>query len=300
MDERSRPKAGEEAVYFVPCTSFTTSVTNKINEIKLVKLKLILLLSGVLCGSMACTEGMEGSGKALVNIRLIDAPGDFDEAWIEILGVEIIQGRNRGGEGGGALVEYQPTNKQVDISKLVGEGVLLIGRAEVPAGNISQLKLTLGEDHFLMKDGERSRLSLKNAEDTEVEINVNYTVEASFSYDVYLDFDLERSIMGTSEPHAFLLSPVVRSFVRSETSEMGGRIRPIDARPVLFAIQGKDTVTTMTDAQGSYLFRGLGEGNHTLFINPREPYQDTLFMVRTETGKYTQVEDIVLLSSGEN
>jgi hypothetical protein len=151
-----------------------------------------------------------------------------------------------------------------------------------------------------MKDGERSRLSLKNAEDTEVEINVNYTVEASFSYDVYLDFDLERSIMGTSEPHAFLLSPVVRSFVRSETSEMGGRIRPIDARPVLFAIQGKDTVTTMTDAQGSYLFRGLGEGNHTLFINPREPYQDTLFMVRTETGKYTQVEDIVLLSSGEN
>ncbi|MEX2593992.1 MAG: DUF4382 domain-containing protein [Anditalea sp.] len=268
---------------------------------KLIKLKLSLLLLGGFLSFCSCTEGVEGSGKALVNIRLIDAPGDFDEAWIEIIGVEILQSRNRGGnDTHSVFVEYQRSNQPVDISKLVGEGVLLIGRTEIPVGNISQMRLILGEDHFLMKDGERMMLNLKSPGEADIEINVDYTVEESLSYDIYLDFELEKSIISTSDTTQFLLSPVVRSFVRSETSEMGGSIRPVEARPVLFAVQGTDTVTTLTDPRGAYLFRGLSEGKFTLFINPRKPYLDTMFTVQTEIGKHTMIEDIVLRPSGEN
>jgi len=255
----------------------------------------------VLLGFFSCTQGLEGSGKALVNIRLIDAPGDFDEAWIEILGVEILQNRDRGSNGSpSAFIAYQQPNQQVNISKLVGEGVLLIGRTEISVGDISQLSLILGEDHFLMKDGERRSLNLKSPDDAKVEMTVDYAMEESLSYDIYLDFELEKSIIGTSDSNQFLLSPRVRSFLRSETSEMGGRIRPAEARPVLFAIQGSDTVTTMTDAQGTFLLRGLKEGIHSLFINPREPYLDTMFMVETEIGKNTLIEDVDLRIDEKN
>src|SRR5690554_4996253 len=96
---------------------------------KRLKAKWMLFLFGSMFISFSCSDISKQEGKALVNIRLIDAPGDFDEAWIEILGVEILQGRNReSNDAHWEFVPYQQPNQQVDISKLVAEGVLLIGR----------------------------------------------------------------------------------------------------------------------------------------------------------------------------
>lgn len=241
----------------------------------------------------SCSETSEGSGKSLVNFRLIDAPGDFDEAWIGIRGVEVLQGRSRGAtDAHWIFIEYQQANQQVDISKLVADGVLLIGRSEIPIGTISKIRLLLGEDHYLIKNGERLSLTLNTG--AEIEIDVEYRLEDSFSYDVYLDFDLDKSIQKTSDTTQFLLSPVVRSFVRYETSEIGGKIRPVEARPVLYAIQGSDTISTLTNSRGEYTFMGLKEGKHTLLILPRKPYLDTIFQAETEKGKLTAIEEIIL------
>src|SRR5690606_6686262 len=102
----------------------------------------LLLILAALFFNYSCSGISDESGMALVNIRLIDAPGDFDEAWIEVLGVEILQGRSReSNDAHWEYIPYQQSNQQVDISKLVAEGVLLIGRTEVPVGTISQIRL---------------------------------------------------------------------------------------------------------------------------------------------------------------
>src|SRR5690606_695791 len=125
-------------------------------------------------------------------------------------------------------------------------------------------------------------------------LEVDYILERTVSYDLYLDFDLARSILSTPDSSMYLLSPVLRSFLRHETSEVEGRIRPVQARPVIFAIQGTDTVTTLTDPNGNFTLRGLKEGKHTLVVSPRDPYIDTLFTAGTEIGKTTVLEEILL------
>ena len=242
----------------------------------------------------SCTDP-DGTGMALVNIRLVDAPGDFDEAWIEILGVEIgqVQGRDSKDEQW-TFIEYQQPNQKVDISKLVGGGVLLIGRAELPVNAISSMRLILGDDHHLVKEGKNLSLSLESAEAGTIELETDFRLEGSYSYDIYLDFDLDRSIHRTADSSVFILSPRVRSFVLTETSSFEGRVMPTEARPVLYAIQGADTVTTMTSTQGEYLFRGLVEGEYTVVVRPRPPYLDTLFVVEAKKGELVEIDDIML------
>ena len=258
------------------------------------RLNTVIILLALGWSMPSCTNS-EGTGTALVNVRLVDAPGDFDEAWIEILGVEIKQAE--GGEQW-TFIEYQQPNQKVDISKLVGGGVLLIGRTELPVNAISSMRLILGDDHHLVKEGKNLSLSLESVEAGTIELETDFRLEGSYSYDIYLDFDLDRSIHRTADSSVFILSPKVRSFVLSETSSFEGRVMPAEARPVLYAIQGADTVTTLTSAQGEYLFRGLDEGEHTVVIRPRPPFLDTLFVVEAEKGGLVTIDDITVRLSG--
>lgn len=259
----------------------------------LTKLSIVLFVS--IAFGVACTDATEGTGLALVNIRLIDAPGDFDEAWIEFEGVELLHGTDRQAvEGEWIHLPYDQADQQVDVSKLVGEGVLLLGRQEIPVGGIFKIRLLLGSDHYLMKNGKERMLMLGDPDATVIELDVNYRVERNLSYDIYLDFDLERSIRPTADSTRFTLEPRVRSFVSNDRSTIKGKIQPAASKPVVVAIHGKDTVTTLTDAQGNYSLRGLDPGKYAIRILPRKPYRDTIFSVEAEKGADTTLENIVL------
>jgi hypothetical protein len=242
-----------------------------------------------------CTDATEGTGLALVNIRLIDAPGDFDEAWIEFEGVELFHGTDRQAvEGQWIHVPYDQVDRQVDVSKLVGEGVLLLGRQEVPVGGIFKIRLLLGSAHYLAKSGKERSLTLLDPEAAVIELDANYRLERNLSYDIYLDFDLEKSIQPTADSTRFTLDPQVRSFVSGDRSIIRGRIQPAAAKPVVYAIHDKDTVTTLSDAQGNYSLRGLDPGKYAIWVLPRKPYRDTTFSVEAEKGADTTLENIVL------
>lgn len=258
-------------------------------------LNLTIVLFTAFAVGVACTDDSEGTGLALVNIRLIDAPGDFDEAWIEIEGVELMLGTDRQGADGQWLhIPYDQPNRQVDVSKLVGSGILLLGRTEVPVGGISKIKMILGEDHYLMKNGKRLSLTTKEQGASTVEMEVDYRLGRNFSYDIYLDFDLEQSIEATPDSMQFLLNPRIRSFVKEDRGEVAGRTQPAAAKPVVYGFHGKDTLTTLTDGQGNFSLRGLEEGEYAIHIRPRPPYLDTLFFVEVVKGEATTIEDISL------
>jgi hypothetical protein len=264
-----------------------------VNRHLLANLSIVLFVSITL--GVACTDATEGSGLALVNIRLIDAPGDFDEAWIEFEGVELLQGTDRQAvEGQWIHIPYDQADRQVDVSKLVGNGVLLLGRQEIPVGGIFKIRLLLGNDHYLAKNGKERSLTLRDADEAVIELDVNYRLERNLSYDIYLDFDLEKSIKPTTDSTQFELDPRVRSFVINDRSNIRGRIQPAASKPVVYAIHGKDTVTTLSDAQGNYSLRGLDPRKYTIRILPRKPYRDTTFFIEAEKGVDTTLANIVL------
>ncbi|HLT06364.1 MAG TPA: DUF4382 domain-containing protein [Cyclobacteriaceae bacterium] len=258
-------------------------------------IRLFVFLLGISLLATACTDTSDETGMALVNFRLIDAPGDYDQAWIEFEGVEIFRSNDRQAtEGEWIYVPYDQADRQVEVSKLVNEAALLLGRREVPVGGIFKIRLMLGDEHYLQKNGKDRSLTLASPEKAAVEMDVNFMLERNLSYDIYLDVDLERSIKVTADSTKYILDPKVRSFVSNERSIVKGKIQPATAKPVIYAIQNGDTVTTLSDSQGNFSLRGLQPGAHTVKILPLEPHQDTTFSVSTEKAEIIILENIVL------
>ncbi|WP_186757370.1 DUF4382 domain-containing protein [Echinicola salinicaeni] len=257
---------------------------------------IFILFLPFLVFTSSCLENEVNQKRSLVNIYLIDAPGDFDQAWLEILRVEVFLDEVNNGETEGWVpFDYIPLSNIVNVSALVAESQLILGRSELELGTIRQIKLVLGEEHYLIKDEDRLALSLAPEVNNEVVLDVDYVLRGGNSYDIYLDMDLGRSIK--ADPNAeesYLLNPVMRSFATGDEASISGKVTPVDAQPFVHAILGQDTLTTLTDESGDFYFRGLRAGEYQIYFHPASPYLDSTTTVVTKLDSLSQMETILL------
>lgn len=238
--------------------------------------------------AMACESGEEREN-GLVNFFLVDAPGDFDEVWVEVLGVELVPA---GGER--LFFDYVPANKLVNVSSLVGDAVVNIGRGKVPIGVLTHMTLILGDEIYVKRSGIRTDMQYASPGNRRLEFTTNFDIMGGISYDIYIDIDLAKSVTRTEQTYVF--DPVVRTFSNSTHAKMTGIIRPLGARPFVFAISDTDTLATLTNQDGKYTFRGLKSGSYNILIQPRSPYFDSLFTVPVRMDTLNVVPDIQLIS----
>lgn len=259
------------------------------------RIKLLLLL--VLAAVLSSCESFDNSPKALVNILLIDAPAEWDSVIVEIQGVELeFVPDGRAGEIQKIFLPYEPGDKEVDISQLVAGVALPVARNEMPLGLISGIALRLGPANALYLDKIRYPLELPQG-NTDYFQPLDIDLESGFSYDLILDFDLEKSIkMVGSEPLEFDFKPTISAFSGIGRGDLTGSTSPADVRPAIFAIKDADSVSTHTNTGGNFSFR-LSPGNYTVFIDPKDSRynSDTLFNVPIEAGKVTALDRITLL-----
>ncbi|MCS4433744.1 DUF4382 domain-containing protein [Aquiflexum gelatinilyticum] len=236
---------------------------------------------------------------ALVNVFVIDAPGDFEEVWVEILGVEVKTTGTRGQDNANPIFfENVQSNKQVNLSSLILDKQFLVGRGELLVGAITELTLKLGTNHYVVIDGARIPLVIENIENQNPSLTVNYPLDPGISYDIFIDFEVFRSITASPNPaNGFVLKPKLRSFTRVDTGEIAGSILPLKENAVVYAIQGQDTVssTAIELSTGKFKLRGI-LGNHTVSIIPfNSAFQsETITNVRVESRKITQINEITL------
>lgn len=238
---------------------------------------LFLLFSGLFLGC----EGSGSDNKALINVLLIDAPGDFDEVWVEILGVELLPAGSRGLENGEwVFLPYTPVDKIVRLTDLVGSQRLLLGRKEVPAGVVSQVRLLLGDTHYFIKDGDRLPLALANNIENFLTVELQANAAANFALDIYIDFDVASSVKPGASG-TFVLEPVLRAFTLDRTSEVRGNVGPREARPYVYAISQADTFATITSGTGEFRLRGLPPSPYRILIRPRSTHLDSALNLTT-------------------
>lgn len=224
-------------------------------------------------------ENIDGDEKALVNILLIDAPGDFDEVWLEITGVEIRPAGTRGLDNGDwVFIPYTATNKMVKVSDLVGSQRLLLGRQEIRAGEVSQVRLVLGTNHYLIKDRQQIMLQTESDINERLEVELGLQANAGFAWDVYIDIDLAKSIRRNAG-EGFILRPEIRAFSMANRAEIRGMIQPATARPYIYAIHGADTIATLSAANGEFRLRGLPPATYRVHIQPRMSHLDSIFSI---------------------
>ncbi|OOG70682.1 hypothetical protein B0E43_19060 [Algoriphagus sp. A40] len=248
------------------------------------------------CSAVAwsCNE-FDSSPKALVNVLLIDAPAQWDSVIVEIQGIELeFVPNGREGEIQKIFLPYEPGDKQVDVSQLVGGTALPVARSEMQLGQITGITLRLGPGNSLFLDEDRYPLELPGGK-TDYFQALDIDLESGISYDLVLDFDLEKSIQVTS-PNPLILdfNPTISAYSGIGRGDLTGTTSPTDLRPVIYAIRNVDSVSTHVNTSGNFLFR-LDPGNYTIYIDPKDiEYSDTLFNVEIKTGKTTPLDRITL------
>lgn len=236
-------------------------------------------------------------GMARVNVFLVDAPADYDAVWVEVLGVEILpKGENE--NNGSAWINLgneAADDNMINLLELTGGNSARLGEVEVPAGEISQIRLLLGDNNYLLKGEDRINLTTPSAQQSGLKIKIDKPLQAGIAYDIVIDFDAGRSIVRAGNSGMYILKPVLRA-IAEESATIEGAVLPLEAGPInIAAIIGEDTVSTFASDNGSFMIRGLRAGNYSLFIVPNEEYQELLVEdVETALGQVTNVGTIEL------
>src|SRR5690349_18910662 len=86
----------------------------------------------------------EEEKNAKIEVWLTDAPGDFQEVNIDLIGVEI-HSNETDNERGWQSLEVTPA--VIDLLKLTNGEETLLGDLELPGGRLSQIRLKLGQNN---------------------------------------------------------------------------------------------------------------------------------------------------------
>ena len=205
---------------------------------------------------------------ARLEIRLTDAPGDYEAVYVDIQGVEV---NSESGEGGWKQLEV---NKGVyNLIEFTNGMDTLLATAILPAGKIQQIRLKLGEDNTVVIDGDIKDLTTPSGQQSGVKLNVHAELLAGITYKLWLDFDAARSVIVETGSGKYNLKPVIRTYTEAQSGAIKGVVTPAESLPAVFAITGVDTVaTTYADETGKFLLQGVPEGTYLVSFDPKDGF----------------------------
>ncbi|SRR5260221_7266975 len=250
------------------------------------KLPLSWLLIGMAAFVFGCSK--DSAQTATLQVRLIDAPGDFEEVNIDLQDVQV----NSDSTGGWkSLVDIK--KGVYNLLEFTSGTDTLLGSIVLPVGKVSQIRLILGSNNTVKISGQSMPLSTPSAQQSGLKIQVHTTLIAGIINKITLDFDAARSIVSTGSG-AFILKPVIRTIVEAESGAIKGMVTPTASTPAVYAFSSKDTATTSADPlTGKFLLKGLTAGSYTVEFTPKTGYlADTVKNVNVTVGSVTDMGTI--------
>jgi hypothetical protein len=251
---------------------------------------LFLLFSVVSCQKNANTN----KSQARLQVRLTDRPEpNVKEVWVDIKEVRIKMSDTSEILVGGAHPGLY------NLLELTNGKDTILADAEIPQGSISQIRLILGENNYIItKSGEKLMMSTPSAQQSGLKVLIKQDVTGGILYRLILDFDAGKSIVKAGNASKYLLKPVLRviSFVPSG-GNIKGVIVPDSVRTIIYAIQGTDTIaSTFTDtANGQYLIRDISGGIYSLSYVPNDTiHKDAQRNVSVIAGQTVVVDTVKL------
>jgi hypothetical protein len=215
---------------------------------------------------LACSENNQ---TARLEVRLTDAPGDYEEVNIDIQSIEI---HSDDGNQNSGWTTLDVESGVYNILKLTNGLDTLLATAELPAGRISQIRLILGDNNSVKIGGVMKSLAAPSAQQSGLKLNLQADLTEGITYTITLDFDAARSIVRKGNG-GYSLKPVIRALEKATSGSIKGIVTPLEAAPAVFAIVGSDTVATAyTDESGKFMLRSIPPGSYTISFDPKEGY----------------------------
>jgi len=227
-----------------------------------------------------------GDGTSRVTFKLTDAPGPYDEVNVEITGLQVIINDS--------IVDLEVEEGVYNLLDFVNGQDTLIVEDEVPSGKLSQVRLILGDENTIKIGEETYECKTPSAQQSGLKLNVHADFLQGVAYEYTIDFDAARSIVETGNGK-FILKPVLRVFTNSVSGAIKGVVRPIEAKPVVHAInEAKDTTSVLADpVTGNFMFMGMGAGTYKVSFIPLDPFKDSLLTgIQVKNGTITTLDTL--------
>lgn len=234
-------------------------------------LKKATLLALITFFSFGCSEDdstSETQGNSKISFKLMDAPGDFEHVYIDIVDVMVKVNDNTEGEEGWQSLNAINTGVYDLLTLTGGVNVLLVDDFEVLSGTLNQVRLILGDNNTVVIDGVTHPLKTPSAQQSGLKIKLNETLLPNIAYTFLLDFDVDESIVVAGNSGNINLKPVIRASTEATTGTVSGSILSLGVQTQITASNGIDISTTYADAQGNFLLVGLKPGSYKITIAP--------------------------------
>jgi len=245
---------------------------------------LIFAAALVSCNKESITDNNQGPSR--ITFRLTDAPAVYDKVFIDVVGAQVIINDT--------IIDLEVNAGIYNLLDFVnGKDTILVDQM-IPAGELSQIRLILGENNSLLIGPDSHDLFTPSAQQSGLKLNVHTRITPGLSYEYIIDFDAARSIVATGSGK-FILKPVLKVFSKVVSGAIEGVVSPVDARPLIYAVSSQlDSVSAYADTiTGRFMFRGLSEGNYDLSFLPQSPYSDTTLMdIEVNTGMVTKLDTL--------
>jgi hypothetical protein len=212
----------------------------------------------------SCSDDSDSSS-ARFQVRLTDAPADYEEVNINIQDILINATNN---ENGGWVSLGNVKKGVYNLLDLTGGLDTLLADVELPAGKVNQIRLVLGDSNSVKVDGVIEKLTTPSAQTSGLKLSVNMTLEEGVTYKILLDFDAGRSIIKTENSSKYNLKPVIRTIVEAQSGSIIGSTSPATFTSYAYAISGTDTLSAFTNEVGKFVIKGVKAGTYKVVVQP--------------------------------
>jgi len=270
------------------------------------KKNMILALFTIFMVTLQSCQEEKNEDTARVQLRLVDASGDYDEVNVEIIDIQYMSTENQGWTSFTPAQEYPI---KVDLTELIAGNDLLLSDEIIPAGMINQIRLVLSENNTLLlkNTAEPIVLDTPSAQQSGLKLKLDAELEAGFSYTFILDWDVHKSIVKAGNSGKFILKPTIRvntlvnsgsikgvvtgESMSSETAEP----QPLgDVKVAVYTSENEYITETATDEKGAFLIQGLQPAKYMIMIDELKYQPYTSELIEVEAGLVKDAGSILL------
>jgi hypothetical protein len=219
---------------------------------------------------IGCNSSDDSTQTSKVSIRMTDAPGDYDAVFIDVQDV-LIKTATDDDDNKGWVSLGGVTPKVYNLLDLTGGVDVLLADDIVPSGFLGQIRLVLGENNTVVKDGVIYPLNTPSAQQSGLKIKINQTLVGGVIYEFLLDFDVEHSIVvQAGNSGNFNLHPVIRVSTLATSGIIKGTISPnVEGFQVLASVVvGDINVSAYADESGVFQLNGVPAGTYEVKLTP--------------------------------
>ena len=176
-------------------------------KVRLAAALLAIAFSGILAGCGGGVGGSSSTPTTGVQVRLKDAPGNFQHVNVTISAVQVVDASN-----GVTTISNSP--QTFDLLALQNVDAV-IGTASLPPGNYTQIRLIVSSASVVDNNGVTHAVTVPSGSQTGIKLVDNFTITQGQLTAITLDFNAAQSIVQTGNSASpqgirYILKPVIK------------------------------------------------------------------------------------------